>query len=57
MSRAERLFFVTALYGIALHVVARGAPLWLKIAYVIALTGGALCAVFGIHKTTNRSEP
>ena len=51
MTRAERLFFITAAYGIALHTVTRTAPSWLAVLYAIALTGGALCALVSVPKT------
>jgi hypothetical protein len=53
MTRSERRFVITTLYGIAIHVVTDGAPAWLAALYVAVMTALYLIALFAIR----RSDP
>ncbi len=48
MSKAERVFIVSTLFGIALHTVASDTPQWIRVPYAVVMFLGALYTIAGI---------
>ncbi len=57
MSKSERIFIISALFGIALHTVGRDTPVWLKVSYAAVMFVSALYAIAGACSTPKDGAP